>query len=276
MEKKCSTCQIFKQLIEFNKCKTNKDGLHYCCKSCRKIEREKNSEKRKEKQKEYYEKNKELLIIKNKNYRNENKEKIKEQKKEYRLKNIEHIRQKNKEYLPIRKEKIKEKRKTDKNFQIKEVLRSKIHKLLKNQKTSFLKILGCNFEQFKKWIEFQFEEDMNWDNFGKIWQIDHILPIYQFNLLNENEKNICFSWTNLQPLYNDENRKKYRNLELHYYFNSIITINRFIKKEKLEVVCYQKINESLSWLRKKLRYGENAMNDKLNMSFEMGNQQPSS
>jgi len=47
------------------------------------------------------------------------------------------------------------------------------------------------------------------------------------------------------------------------------------KKEKLKVICYQRINESLFWLRKKLRYGENAMNDKLK-SFEMGNQQPSS
>ena len=32
--KKCSKCQTLKPLIEFNKTKTNKDGLSYLCKPC--------------------------------------------------------------------------------------------------------------------------------------------------------------------------------------------------------------------------------------------------
>lgn len=257
--KKCSSCKIEKNVDYFNKCKTNKDGLHYCCKDCRKIERLKSKSQLSQKQKEYYEKNKNELLLKNRQYRIENKDSINLQRKQYRELNKDHIQIKNKEYLPIKKEKIKERRKTDKDFQMKEVLRSKIHKLLKGQKTSYLKILNCEFEIFKKWIEFQFESDMSWENFGIVWHLDHIIPIYQFNITINEDKNVCFNWTNLQPLYCKENHEKYKNLHLHYYFNSIVSLHRFIKLNKLETVCYQRIRESLSWLRKKLRYGEKAI-----------------
>ena len=111
--KKCSTCKIEKDLESFNKCKTNKDGLHYVCKDCRKKERLQNREHIQKKQKEYYESNKEELLIKNKQYRVDKKEEIYLQRKEYRELKKEHIKMKNKEYLPIRKKKIQEKAKTE-------------------------------------------------------------------------------------------------------------------------------------------------------------------
>ena len=37
--KKCSKCKIEKGFDSFNKSKSNKDGLHYVCKDCRKNER---------------------------------------------------------------------------------------------------------------------------------------------------------------------------------------------------------------------------------------------
>jgi len=263
--KKCSTCQIEKNLEFFDKCKSNKDGLHYVCKDCRKQERIDNKEHISNKQKEYYINNKDELIKKNKQYRVEKKEEISLQRKQYRELNKEHIKIKNKEYLPIRKVKVQERRKTDKDFQMKEVLRSKIHKLLKGQKTSYLKKLNCEFDTFKKWIEFQFEKDMNWENFGKVWEIDHIIPIYQFNAILEEDVNVCFNWTNLQPLYKKENRTKYKNLQLHYYFNSIISLHRFNKLQKTETNCYQRILESLSWLRNNSGMVKMQSNDKHNV-----------
>ena len=274
--KKCSTCKIEKDLESFNKCKTNKDGLHYVCKDCRKKERIQNKEHTSKKQKEYYESNKEELLIKNKQYRVDKKEEIDLQRKKYRELNKEHIKMKNKEYLPIKKKKIQEKRKSNKDFQIKEVLRSKIHKLLKGLKTSYLKKLNCDFDTFKKWIEFQFEKDMNWENFGKVWELDHIIPICKFNAIIEEDTNICFNWTNLQPLYKKENRTKYYYLHLHYYFNSIISLHRFNIMQKTETNCYQRINESLSWLRKNSGMVKVQSNEERSSDFsEMGNQQPS-
>lgn len=245
--KKCCTCKLIKSSDNFNKNKNNKDGLHARCIECRKKERLKYKSNEKDRNKNYYLKNKDDLLTKNKQYRINNEEKINIQRKDYRLKNSEHISNKNKEYLPIRKLKIKEKRKTDSKFQLSEILRSKYHKMIKGVNTSYTEIIGCDIQYLRDWLEFQFDKNMNWENLGKYWEIDHILPINKFKFDSEKDKYICYNWTNLQPLYKKTNRIKSDNLELHYYFNSIINVHRFSQKKLTN--GYQKINESLSWLR---------------------------
>ena len=71
-----------------------------------------------------------------------------------------------------------------------------------------LKIMNCNKMFFFKWLEFQFEDNMTWSNYGKIWNIDHVIPASSFNLLNEDELKRCYSWTNLRPCTIEENREK--------------------------------------------------------------------
>lgn len=253
----CSSCKLEKDLFDFNKCKTNKDGYHYQCKSCRKIYNDKTKSNKKEYNQKYYQENKDNILKVNKDYRDNNVETISIQRKIYRSLNKEKIQQKNKEYLPIRKEKIKLRRQIDLNFKLTEILRSKIHKMLKGEK-NYSSYIGCDIEHLKKWLEFQFDDKMNWDNLGSYWEIDHIIAINQFDFSKEENKYICFNWTNLQPLTREENRDKSDKLLLHYYFNSIITIHRFIQKYKNYVIGYQNVNKSLHWLREKLRYGKNA------------------
>jgi len=91
---------------------------------------------------------------------------------------------------------------------------------------------------------------MNWTNFGSYWQIDHILPINSFDFSNENDKHICFHWTNLQPLTCIENRTKTNKILPHYYYNNIVNVVRFNSKYN-QFLGYQAVNESLQWLRKK-------------------------
>ena len=262
MEKICCKCKVVICLSEFGNLKNSPDGLRYDCKVCRKNYREEKRDVINEKCKEYYKNNKNAHLEKCKEYRNENNEKINQQRKEYRNRHDvkEHIKAKNKEYLPIRCEMIKQKRLTDKNFQISEILRSKIHKMIKGLPTSYQQILGCDMEFFKKWIEFRFDKTMNWDNLGTYWQIDHILPINGFDLSDEPNKFICFHWTNLQPLTKFENQSKSDKLLLHYYFNNIINVNRFNKKYN-SFLGYEILGESLRWLRSKLRYRENPPDD---------------
>jgi hypothetical protein len=45
---------------------------------------------------------------------------------------------------------------------------------------------------------------MNWENQGE-WHIDHIRPCASFNLDNEEERYQCFHYTNLQPLWTEDN-----------------------------------------------------------------------
>jgi len=51
---------------------------------------------------------------------------------------------------------------------------------------------------------------MNWENHGKLWEIDHIIPITRFNLLDPEEQKKAFHFSNTQPLNWRENRKKQR------------------------------------------------------------------
>jgi hypothetical protein len=274
--KSCYICKLEKSLDCFGKLKNSRDGLRYDCKDCRKEYRIKNNVHIQEKNKKYYEDKKDDMLSKNKIYREQHKTEICEQRKEYRTReeNKVRIKQKNKEYLPIRKMKIKEKRKTDLNFKLGEILRSKIHKMLKNQKTSYTKYIGCDVEWLKKWLEFRFDENMKWDNLGSYWQIDHILPIHGFDFAKETDIRVCFHWTNLQPLTGTENREKGKKLALHYYFNNIVNINRFNSKNT-QYLGYEALNESLKWLRVELRYRKNpSYEDVLNTS-KIGNPQPS-
>jgi len=48
---------------------------------------------------------------------------------------------------------------------------------------------------------------MNWSNYGK-WHIDHIKSCASFDLSKKSEQKKCFHYTNLQPLWAEENIKK--------------------------------------------------------------------
>lgn len=274
--KKCCKCKVMKEFSEFGKHTKSPDGLKYECKQCRKEYNQRTREQKKEYNQQYYNQKKEDVLKTNKEYRLKNADKISIQRKEYREKNKEYIRQQNAKYRQRRNELIKERRKYDIEFKITENLRTKIHNVLSNKnRPSSEKLIGCNRTILIEFLEFQFDENMNWNNYGKEWHIDHVLPINKFNLINENEQKICFNWKNLQPLHRFENQSKSDTFMPHMFFNHLITLMRFLKYKSLNIE-YQGVVERLHWLREKLRYGENLKDDKLNntFNFEMGNQQP--
>lgn len=93
---------------------------------------------------------------------------------------------------------------------IKEVLN---YKNLDKCKTT-LKYIGCNAKELKEYLESRFVEGMTWDNYGFYgWHIDHIRPISSFDLEDEEQMEQCFHYTNLQPLWAEENLSKGASLE---------------------------------------------------------------
>lgn len=57
---------------------------------------------------------------------------------------------------------------------------------------------GIDIAGFRSWIELQFTEDLHWDNFGKSWQFDHIVPVTYFNFSNADELKICWNFINIR------------------------------------------------------------------------------
>ena len=70
-------------------------------------------------------------------------------------------------------------------------------------------LLGCSAEQLRTHLEEKFTDGMSWDNYGyRGWHIDHIRPCASFDLTDPQQQLECFHYTNLQPLWAEDNFKK--------------------------------------------------------------------
>ena len=72
--------------------------------------------------------------------------------------------------------------------------------------------IGCTWNQAHQHIEKQFKSGMTWDNHGKVWHVDHIIPVSFFDLSDQTEQKLCFHYGNLQPLFASDNIFKSDNI----------------------------------------------------------------
>ncbi|MDB4232434.1 hypothetical protein N9795_01875, partial [Candidatus Pelagibacter sp.] len=97
-------------------------------------------------------------------------------------------------------------------FKLRVILGTRLNEVLKKNKTNkgsnIIKLLGCSLEKVKIHLEKQFKEEMNWDNHGSYWEVDHIIPCDNFNMQDIEQQKQCFHYTNLQPLTKTQNRQK--------------------------------------------------------------------
>lgn len=185
--KKCSKCKVEKEVCEFRKSSKMKSGYQSECKLCAKLR---------------YHLNREENLLKKKIYTLKNKEKKSEYDKKYRLIN----KDKKNEYIRNYR---KKRRLNDPIFRITESMRSRLKNFLKTKNiqsyNNTFTIVGCDPKQLKEFLENKFVDGMSWDNYGK-WHIDHIIPIS--SAVNDNDVyNLCH-YTNLQPLWSEDNIKK--------------------------------------------------------------------
>jgi hypothetical protein len=136
--------------------------------------------------------------------------------KKYDIEYHKQNKEKKSQYTKNNREKINERRKKrfeqDSNYKIIEYTRARIRDALKNNakktKTKTKELLGCSIDELKLFLEYQFDKNMSWDNHGKYWSIDHVIPCASFDMSNIDEQKKCFHWTNLQPLSIKLNRQK--------------------------------------------------------------------
>lgn len=104
------------------------------------------------------------------------------------------------------------KKKIDPEFKIKCLLRNRILSALKKncigKAYKSTELLGCSISDYKIHLEKQFKDGMTWQNHGIMWEIDHIIPVASFNLLDPEEQKKAFHFSNTQPLNWQENRRK--------------------------------------------------------------------
>jgi hypothetical protein len=160
----------------------------------------KNNEKIKEKRKLYREKNKNTLSVLNIAWKKKHKKEVSAKNKEYRLLHLEDRRNWHKNRY-----------KTNLQYKMMNILRKRLGNILyQNTKSgSALHDLGCSLEELKTYIEKQFTNGMTWENWSKYgWHIDHIIPLSSFDLSDREQFKKAVHYTNLQPLWWNENLSK--------------------------------------------------------------------
>lgn len=255
--KKCSKCKIEKDISDFSKKVSGKNGYANTCKLCAN-----------EYGKKYYQNNKEEIKDINKEYYEAHKEKIKECNKEYRKNNKSQLKEYNKEYYQDNKERLKEynteyvngQRKENKFFRIKRNVSGDINKSLKSRGKSknagqTWKNLSYTSEQLMAHIESLFLHPDNLTSNGKVWmtadnqghyridawddnnpttwkwQVDHIKPHHLFDYeLGDALFHECWSLENLRPYSakRNNNDSKFRSQEEIEKIK--VDIKEFLKK----------------------------------------------
>ncbi len=190
----CLLCDENKCLLDFAKLKKSNDIN--VCKSCypeyliwQKSEYHKNNYA------EYYQKNKEKIIEKSSNWNKNNKDKVYESKKKYR---------------EVHKDEI--------NFRLKENLSCRLRSLIKKNGNTLIDFIGCSIDFLKKWFEFNFDDNINWQNYGTYWQVDHVTPCASYDFKIQENIYKCWNWSNLVPLEKKANARKCSKIIDNYIF----------------------------------------------------------
>jgi hypothetical protein len=160
--------------------------------------REKNEEKVRAKCRAYARKHRATLAVAYKAWCRANPERVKVARKLWGQRNKAHCA----EYK-------RERQRRDPQFKLAGLMRTRIYGALRGIEKSARteELLGCAVPLLRAHLEVQFRPGMSWDNYG-LWHVDHIKPCAKFDLRHASEQRKCFHYSNLQPLWAEENRRK--------------------------------------------------------------------
>lgn len=211
MKKQCIKCKKIKPCDEFYKTKTGFESYCKECKNKKGRERyEKNPEAHKAVCKAYYKEHKQEHVNRMIAYFNdplhpEHKEKHRAGTKKYMKENRDKFREREREY---KKNRLKDNPKLRVSHNISTYMRTSLNNNKHGQHWESL--VGYTLKDLINHLESQFDINMNWDNYGSYWHIDHIVGISNFNYTSYNDEAFkkCWSLENLQPLKGEDNCSK--------------------------------------------------------------------
>lgn len=177
----------------------------------------------KEQSKNHYQANRNKEIQDSKKYQLEHVEELKEYRKRTKEKRKKYKERYDKEHFKEQQEYRRNRRdlrnKTMKKYRAipgnKIIInfRIRLNGLLKgrNKSKSTMELIGCSKEFLVNYIEKQFTTGMNWDNYGRRgWHVDHIKQCVLFDMTKSEDQHKCFHYTNLRPLWAEDNLRRPR------------------------------------------------------------------
>ena len=243
--KKCSGCEGWKALDQFDKQAKAKDGGRSRCKACDAATRRKthvaNPEKRRSADRIRYAANPEKKraarraqyadnpekeradarkrsaanpekrsAINRKHYAT-NLDKSRARGRANRAANLERIAayRVTPEARAVRSANHRERYASDAIYKLAMILRSRLNTAIRNKSKcgSAVRLLGCSIDELLVRFEGLFTEGMTWANHGA-WHIDHIRPLSSLDLEDPEQLAVACHYSNLQPLWAFDNLSK--------------------------------------------------------------------
>jgi hypothetical protein len=109
---------------------------------------------------------------------------------------------------------------------------------------------GLDKEKIRKWFEYQFTNELNWETFAKNWQFDHIIPVTYFDHSLEEELRLCWNFTNLRVEPFQLNKDRGNRLDVlgaRAYFDELYLKTGYsITKELRDKIAHIELSEFIS------------------------------
>ena len=173
---------------------------------------------------QHYLNNKEKIDIIHKQHYIENKDHVLLQQKQRHIEHKEEDNFKSRQHYSDHKDEIRiqknqyfnNKLKTDPQFRILCLLRSRTKHAIKSQgvKKSLhtVGLLGCTPDFFQNYIKSHLKPGMTLENNGlRKWHLHHIKYCHTFDLRDLEQQKLCFHYTNMIPMWQDEHNKLHEN-----------------------------------------------------------------
>jgi len=189
--KKCPRCDLIKPYNDYGKNKSNFGGVQPYCKECK---------SRRDKEYRIDPKFREQLLSKKSQYY-------------YRIKDTDKFKEHYKNRVRDYKKEL-EAVKSCEYRRVKDSLRKLTNSAFKRKHREWIKkdtktekLLGVDFFTVKEFIERQFLSGMNWDNYGTVWNLDHVIPLDAAGEDVEMINRLCY-YQNLSPTWVEQNGSK--------------------------------------------------------------------
>ena len=102
-----------------------------------------------------------------------------------------------------------------------------------------LTLIGIDKQGFINNVNKYLLEGMTKENFGKIWGLDHIVPVDLFDINEEAEKKLCYNYQNIIPMFNNDNRLK--GASVHFSLAKLETMYTNVYIQQLKEKCLNEI-----------------------------------
>jgi len=111
--------------------------------------------------------------------------------------------------------------------------RTRIIACLRKKNKHTIDYLGCNCTFYMDWI-LNVDTKYTFENYGKEWHIDHVIPLSKFDLNDEEQQLVAFNWRNTMPLSVKENLSKNNKILQSQIQQHVSKLLEYHKKNNIE------------------------------------------